>query len=64
MTVTVKRQEKNTWNQHDFIYKEDGTLFAHQSNLNVRNRFGGKKFKYNNKILTVKSWEKVWDITN
>jgi len=64
MIVTIKRQETSTYNQHDYIYKEDGTLFANQNNLAVKNYFGSKNYKYKGQILQVKGWEKTKSITD
>ena len=57
--VTIKRQKVNTYLESDFIYNESGKEIARQQNLNVRNRYGAKKYKYNGQILNVKKWEQI-----
>ena len=57
--VTIKRQKVNTYLESDFIYNESGKEIARQQNLNVRNRYGAKKYKYNGQILNVKQWERI-----
>ena len=59
MTVLIIRQETSTYNQHDYIYKEDGTLFANQNNLIIRNHYGKKEYKYKDQIFQVKQWKRV-----
>jgi hypothetical protein len=59
MKVIIKREKKNTYMETDTIYNESGKPFAMQQNLNVRNRFGAKNYKYNNKILNVIEWKRI-----
>ena len=54
--VIIKRQKFCTYNETDIICTELGKEIARQQNLNIRNRYGAKKYKYNGKILTVKRW--------
>ena len=55
--VIIKRHKVNTYLETDYIYNESGQEIAKQQNLNVRNRYGAKKYKYNGQILNVKKWE-------
>ena len=57
--VIIKRHKVNTYLESDFIYNESGKEIARQQNLNVRNRYGAKKYKYNGQILNVKKWERI-----
>ena len=57
--VIIKRQKVNTYLESDYIYNESGQEIARQQNLNVRNRYGAKKYKYNGQILNVKKWERI-----
>ena len=57
--VIIKRHKVNTYLESDFIYNESGKEIARQQNLNVRNRYGAKKYKYNGQILNVKKWERL-----
>ena len=57
--VTIKRQKFCTYNEIDIICTESGKEIARQQNLNVRNRYGAKKYKYNGQILTVKKWQRI-----
>ena len=57
--VIIKRQKFCTYNETDIICAESGKEIARQQNLNVRNRYGAKKYKYNGQILTVKRWERI-----
>ena len=57
--VTIKRQKFCTYNETDIICTESGKEIARQQNLNVRNRYGAKEYKYNGQILTVKEWQRV-----
>ena len=57
--VIIKRQKVNTYLESDFIYNESGKEIARQQNLNVRNRYGAKKYKYNGQILNVKKWQRI-----
>ena len=60
-TIKIVRNKHNTYCVYDYVYK-DGKLLGEQSNLNSKNRFGAKEYKYNGKILTVSLWE--WGIKN
>ena len=57
--VIIKRQKVNTYLESDFIYNESGKEIARQQNLNVRNRYGAKEYKYNGKILNVIEWQRL-----
>ena len=57
--VVIKRQKFNTYHEVDTIYNESGQEITRQSNLNVRNRYGAKEYKYNGKILTVIEWQRL-----
>ena len=57
--VTIKRHKVNTYLETDYIYNEAGQEIAKQQNLNIRNRYGAKKYKYNGQILTVKKWQRI-----
>ena len=57
--VIIKRQKFCTYNETDIICTESGKEIARQQNLNVRNRYGANKYKYNGQILTVKRWERI-----
>ena len=57
--VIIKRHKVNTYLETDYIYNESGQEIAKQQNLNVRNRYGAKKYKYNGQILNVKKWERI-----
>ena len=59
MNVTIKRHKVNTYLETDYIYNESGKEIARQQNLNIRNRYGAKKYKYNGQILTVKKWQRI-----
>ena len=59
LNVIIKRQKFCTYNETDIICTESGKEIARQQNLNVRNRYGAKKYKYNGQILTVKKWERI-----
>ena len=54
--VIIKRHKVNTYLETDYIYNEVEQEIAKQQNLNIRNRYGAKEYKYNGKILTVKRW--------
>mgnify|MGYP003612006737 CR=1 FL=1 len=58
-SVIIKRHKVNTYLETDYIYNEAGQEIAKQQNLNIRNRYGAKKYKYNGQILTVKRWERI-----
>ena len=57
--VIIKRKKFNTYHESDVICDEVGKEIARQQNLNVRNRYGAKKYKYNGQILNVKQWERL-----
>ena len=57
--VIIKRHKVNTYLETDYIYNESGQEIAKQQNLNVRNRYGAKEYKYNGQILNVKKWERI-----
>ena len=54
--VIIKRHKVNTYLETDYIYNEVEQEIAKQQNLNIRNRYGAKEYKYNGQILTVKRW--------
>ena len=57
--VIIKRHKVNTYLESDFIYNESGKEIARQQNLNVRNRYGAKKYKYNGQVLNVIEWQRL-----
>ena len=57
--VIIKRQKFCTYNETDIICTESGKEIARQQNLNIRNRYGAKEYKYNGQILTVLKWERI-----
>ena len=57
--VVIKRQKFNTYHEQDTICDEGGKEIARQQNLNVRNRYGAKKYKYSGQILNVIQWERI-----
>ena len=57
--VIIKRKKYHTYREEDVICTESGKEIARQQNLNVRNRYGAKKYKYNGQILNVKLWERI-----
>ena len=57
--VIIKRHKVNTYLETDYIYNESGQEIAKQQNLNVRNRYGAKEYKYNGKILNVIEWQRL-----
>ena len=57
--VIIKRQKFNTYHEQDTICDESGQEITRQSNLNVRNRYGAKEYKYNGKILNVIEWQRL-----
>ena len=57
--VIIKRQKVNTYLESDFIYNESGKEIARQQNLNIRNRYGAKKYKYNGQELNVIEWQRL-----
>ena len=57
--VIIKRQKFNTYHEQDTICTESGQEIARQQNLNIRNRYGAKEYKYNGKILNVIQWERI-----
>ena len=59
LNVIIKRQKFCTYNETDIICTEAGKEIARQQNLNVRNRYGAKEYKYNGQILTVKKWQRI-----
>ena len=59
LNVIIKRQKFCTYNETDIICTESGKEIARQQNLNVRNRYGAKEYKYNGQILTVKKWQRI-----
>lgn len=54
--ITIVRNRLNTYCVFDYVYK-DGKLLGEQSNLNSKNRFGAKEYKYKGTTLHVNSWE-------
>ena len=59
VNVIVKRYKVNTYLETDYIYNEAGQEIAKQQNLNIRNRYGAKKYKYNGKELNVIKWQRL-----
>ena len=59
VNVIVKRHKVNTYLETDYIYNEAGQEIAKQQNLNIRNRYGAKKYKYNGKVLNVIEWQRL-----
>ena len=59
LNVIIKRQKFCTYNETDIICTESGKEIARQQNLNIRNRYGAKEYKYNGQILTVKKWQRI-----
>ena len=57
--VIIKRQKFSTYHEQDIICTESGKEIARQQNLNVRNRYGAKKYKYNGQILNVVEWKRL-----
>ena len=57
--VIIKRKKFNTYHEQDTICTESGKEITRQQNLNIRNRYGAKKYKYNGQILNVKLWERI-----
>ena len=57
--VIIKRKKYHTYREEDIICTESDKEIARQQNLNIRNRYGAKKYKYNGQILTVKKWERI-----
>ena len=57
--VIIKRHKVNTYLESDFIYNESGKEIARQQNLNIRNRYGAKKYKYNGQELNVIEWQRL-----
>ena len=57
--VIIKRHKVNTYLESDFIYNESGKEIARQQNLNIRNRYGAKKYKYNGQELNVIEWKRL-----
>ena len=58
-SVIIKRHKVNTYLETDYIYNEARQEIAKQQNLNVRNRYGAKKYKYNGKELNVIKWQRL-----
>ena len=59
LNVIIKRQKFCTYNETDIICTESGKEIARQQNLNVRNRYGAKKYKYNGQELNVIKWQRL-----
>ena len=59
LNVIIKRQKFNTYHETDFICTESGKEITKQQNLNIRNRYGAKKYKYNGKELNVIKWQRL-----
>ena len=57
--VIIKRKKYHTYREEDVICTESGKEIARQQNLNVRNRYGAKKYKYNGKELNVIEWQRI-----
>ena len=61
--VIIKRKKYHSYREEDIICNSSGKEITRQRNLNVRNRYGAKKYKYNGQILTVKQWELLYNGT-
>lgn len=59
LNVIIKRQKINTYLESDYIFNESGKEICRQQNLNIRNRYGAKKYKYNGQILNVIEWQRL-----
>jgi len=59
MQLIIKRQKVNTYLESDYIFNEQEQPIGQQQNLNIRNRFGAKEYKYNGKTYTVKLWTRL-----
>ena len=57
LNVIIKRKKYHTYREEDTICTESGKEIARQQNLNVRNRYGAKKYKYNGQELNVIEWQ-------
>ena len=59
LNVIIKRKKYHTYREEDTICTESGKEIARQQNLNVRNRYGAKKYKYNGQELNVIEWQRL-----
>ena len=57
--VIIKRKKYHTYREEDIICTESGKEIARQQNLNIRNRYGAKKYKYNGQELNVIEWQRL-----
>ena len=57
--VIIKRKKYHTYREEDIICTESGKEIVRQQNLNIRNRYGAKKYKYNGKVLNVIEWQRL-----
>lgn len=57
--LIIKRQKFSTYHEINIVCTESGKEIARQQNLNARNRYGAKKYKYNGQVLNVIEWERI-----